>query len=197
MENIYKSFIKFQSEFQGMKPDAQNPFFKSSYITLDGILETVRPLLAKNGLAVMQEATGTDGAMRVKTKLIHESGEMIETDTLEMKPVKNNDPQAAGSCITYMKRYQLAALLGICESVDDDGNKATYGIDAKSPNKNTKEEKLSEAQLKRMYAIAHSKNVDKANVDSLIMKKYKKKAEQMTKDEYDFICNGYSNMQPQ
>ena len=42
-----------------------------------------------------------------------------------MKPQKN-DPQSMGSCITYAKRYQLAALLGICESVDDDGNKATY-----------------------------------------------------------------------
>ena len=124
-KNLFKDFIEFQKEFKGMTPDAQNPFFKSSYITLDGILETVRPILSKHGLCVLQEATGDGEYIFVKTKLAHVSGEILETDILKMKPQKN-DPQSMGSCITYAKRYQLAALLGICESVDDDGNKATY-----------------------------------------------------------------------
>ena len=124
-KNLFKDFIEFQKEFKGMTPDAQNPFFKSSYITLDGILETVRPILSKHNLCVLQEATGDGEYIFVKTKLAHISGEILETDILRMKPQKN-DPQSMGSCITYAKRYQLAALLGICESVDDDGNKATY-----------------------------------------------------------------------
>ena len=124
-KNLFKDFIEFQKEFKGMTPDAQNPFFKSSYITLDGILETVRPILSKHNLCVLQEATGDGEYIFVKTKLAHVSGEILETDILRMKPQKN-DPQSMGSCITYAKRYQLAALLGICESVDDDGNKATY-----------------------------------------------------------------------
>lgn len=127
MKELYSAFINFQKEFKGMKPDANNPFFKSTYITLDGILETVRPILSKYGLVVYQEATGSDGVVRVKTILAHESGQALETGILEMKPTKPNEPQALGSCITYAKRYQLASLLGICESVDDDGNKATYG----------------------------------------------------------------------
>lgn len=31
MQELYKSFIKFQSEFKGMKPDAENPFLKDCY----------------------------------------------------------------------------------------------------------------------------------------------------------------------
>ena len=124
-KNLFKDFIEFQKEFKGMTPDATNPFFKSSYITLDGILETVRPILSKHNLCVLQEATGDGEYIFVKTKLAHISGEILETDILRMKPQKN-DPQSMGSCITYAKRYQLAALLGICESVDDDGNKATH-----------------------------------------------------------------------
>ena len=124
-KNLFKDFIEFQKEFKGMTPDATNPFFKSSYITLDGILETVRPILSKHNLCVLQEATSDGEYIFVKTKLAHISGEILETDILRMKPQKN-DPQSMGSCITYAKRYQLAALLGICESVDDDGNKATY-----------------------------------------------------------------------
>lgn len=125
MENLYSAFIQFQNEFQGLRPDAKNPFFKSTYISLDGILQTVRPLLSKNGLAVLQEATGDGEYIYIKTKLVHKSGESFETDILKMKPVKANDPQAMGSVITYAKRYQLGALLGICETVDDDANKAT------------------------------------------------------------------------
>ena len=131
-KNLFKDFIEFQKEFKGMTPDAQNPFFKSSYITLDGILETVRPILSKHNLCVLQEATGDGEYIFVKTKLAHISGEILETDILRMKPQKN-DPQSMGSCITYAKRYQLAALLGICESVDDDGNKATYPDKTKAP----------------------------------------------------------------
>jgi hypothetical protein len=165
---------------------------------LDGILETTRPILNKHGLAIIQEVRGVEGAAQVKTKLIHESGSIIETDVLEMKPVKANDPQAMGSCITYMKRYQLAALLGICESVDDDGNQATYGTGYNAKNK--KDDKkgttgaINEAQIKRLYAIAHSKNVDRAAVDSLTFKKFKKKVEALTKEEYDFMCDGYAKM---
>src|SRR5690554_1866282 len=122
MQELYKAFIKFQSEFKGLKPDASNPFFKSNYIKLDGILEAVRPLLAKHGLAVIQNAhTTEDGLMAVKTILIHESGQSMETDTMTMRSTKD-DPQQRGSVVTYMKRYQLGALVGVCESVDDDGN---------------------------------------------------------------------------
>ena len=125
MESLYSALIQFQNEFQGLRPDAKNPFFKSTYISLDGILQTVRPLLSKNGLAVLQEATGDGEYIYIKTKLVHKSGQSFETDILKMKPVKANDPQAMGSVITYAKRYQLGALLGICETVDDDANKAS------------------------------------------------------------------------
>ena len=39
--------------------------------------------------------------------------------------LKSNDPQAQGSAITYAKRYQLQAILGIAgEEEDDDAQKA-------------------------------------------------------------------------
>lgn len=134
--NLWKSFIEFQKEFKGLRPDGKNPFFKSNYITLDGILETVRPILSKHSLAVIQEATTNEvGNVTVRTILVHESGESFSTDKLTMIPNKINDPQCLGSCITYAKRYQLGALLGICESVDDDGNAATFGKETTPPQR--------------------------------------------------------------
>ena len=136
IKNISTAMIKVQEEIKGMTPDAKNPFFKSNYITLDGILEYIRPLLSKNQIWLVQEAKGLENHVSVRTSLYHSSGEF-----LEMEPSKN-DPQVVGSLITYMKRYQLAALLGISSEVDDDGNKASgnKGGNVKSDkgaNKNT------------------------------------------------------------
>ena len=183
MENICKAFVKFQSEFKGMKPDSSNPFFKSTYISLDGILETVRPILAKNGLAVIQEATGDGDYIFVKTKLIHESGEMIETEILKMKPQKN-DPQSMGSCITYSKRYQLAALLGISECIDDDANTATYG------NNKPESTKLSAKQVGRLLAIGLKAGIKEPDIKKVIKTEFgKDKIEDLNKDQYDAICS--------
>lgn len=136
IKNIAIAMIEVEKEIKGMTPDAKNPFFKSNYITLDGILEYVRPVLAKNSIWLFQEVKGLDEHISVKTRLVHNSGEFIETESLEMKPQKN-DPQQLGSCITYAKRYQLAGLLGISSEVDDDGNKATFGNNNKSNKTNT------------------------------------------------------------
>lgn len=190
--NLWKAFIEFQKEFKGMKPDATNPFFKSSYITLDGILETVRPILSKHGLAILQEATGEDGSVIVKTYLIHESGQIYQTEPLAMTPQKANDPQQMGSCITYAKRYQLAALLGICESVDDDGNAATFGHSQPKNNQNSNKT-ISDAQIKRLYAIAYGAGYNKAKLDGLVKKKYNKSLSELSKAEYDHICSSLEN----
>ena len=187
MENIYKAFVKFQSEFKGMKPDSSNPFFKSTYISLDGILETVRPILAKNGLAVIQEATGDGDYIFVKTKLIHESGEMIETEVLKMKPQKN-DPQSMGSCITYSKRYQLAALLGICECIDDDANIATYGNS--SPEQSKSNGKLSAKQVGRLLAIGLKAGIKEPEIKKVIKSEFgKDKIEDLSIEDYNSVCS--------
>ena len=38
---------------------------------------------------------------------------------------KDASPQAIGSCITYLRRYSLSAVVGIASEIDDDGNSAT------------------------------------------------------------------------
>lgn len=183
IKNIAVSMTNAQKEIKGMTPDANNPFFKSNYITLDGILEYVRPILSKEGIWIFQEATGDGEYIEVKTRLVHSSGEYIETDSLKMKPTKN-DPQQLGSCITYAKRYQLASLLGISSEVDDDGNKATHGD--KTPQANSA---LSEKQVSRLIAIAKAAGIDLGKLKAQILKETGKRAiEELTKQEYDAYC---------
>jgi len=141
IKSITAAMIEVQSKIKGIVPSASNPFFKSKYIPLDDILEFIRPILTQNEIWLTQNAVGDGDYIEVTTRLLHSSGEYVETDALKMKPQKN-DPQQLGSCITYAKRYQLASLLGISSEVDDDGNKATHGD--LNPNKRVTKEQAGE-----------------------------------------------------
>jgi len=125
-ESIIKlasALTKFNGEVSKISKDAKNPFFKNNYATLDNIVDEIRPVLTKNGLSILQIPGGDGENVIMKTLLIHESGEWLESDPLVMKPVKN-DPQAVGSCITYARRYSLGSFLSLNTGEDDDGNAA-------------------------------------------------------------------------
>lgn len=123
MKNIATAFIKAQSEMSAPKKDNSNPFFKSKYADLNSVLEAVMKPLNSNGIAVLQPTICIDGKNYVKTILLHESGEMLESFT-EILYAKVNDAQGQGSGITYARRYGLQSLCGV-GAEDDDGNKAS------------------------------------------------------------------------
>ena len=125
IKNLAIALSKVQAEIKGSKLDAENPFFHSEYSTLTSVWDACRKLLTDNGLAVVQTMEPVIDLCSVTTTLLHVSGEWIR-GTIQMKPVKN-DPQAVGSCITYARRYSLAAIVGISPA-DDDGN-ASSGRD--------------------------------------------------------------------
>ena len=188
------SLVKFNSEVSKIAKDAKNPFFKSDYVTLDKLIEATRPILQENGLVVMQSPLSKeDGSIGIQTLLIHESGEFIESEPIFMKPAKANDPQQAGSIISYMRRYSYQAILNLNTGEDDDANKSTSEEDKKSKLNNksySNNKKLSEAQLKRMYVIGKNAGYENSKVDSMINQKYNKKACDMTKEEYDNVVEG-------
>jgi len=121
---VAKSLVKFNSEVSRIAKDADNHFFRNRYSTLDTIIDEVRPILQKHGLSLMQFPSGDGQNVTLKTLLLHESGEWIESDEIMMKPVKN-DPQAIGSAISYARRYSLTAFLSLNTGEDDDGDKAS------------------------------------------------------------------------
>lgn len=156
IKNISPAMIAVQAEIKGIAPNANNPFFKSNYITLDNMLEVIRPLLTKNRIWLIQEATSEEENVVVVTRLTHSSGEFIQTDKLKMKPQKANDPQQLGSCITYAKRYQLSAMLGISSEVDDDGNTSSWGAD--------KPKKITKKMAEEMRELCKKKGISEAYI---------------------------------
>lgn len=175
--NIATSLVKFNGEVETISKDAKNPHFKNTYASLDNIVEEIRPLLFKHGITVMQIPSGDGETVSMKTMLLHESGEWMESEPLCMKPVKN-DPQGVGSCITYARRYSLCSMLNLSTGDDDDGNDASHpqkgaqSASSKQPSKTAQTESqtqngqsgqpaslISEAQIKYAHKLKHDKGI--------------------------------------
>lgn len=116
---LYAALAAAQAEMgHAVLKDASNPHFRSSYATLGAVLEVAMPVLPKYGLALLQFREGDN----LITELGHKSGQCIRT-SYPLEPVKK-DPQGWGSAMTYARRYQAMALLGLAPE-DDDGNEAS------------------------------------------------------------------------
>ena len=122
MKQIAAALLKAQTEMSNPKKGTTNPFFKSKYADLNSIREAVIPVLNSNGISVLQPIVHTENKNFVKTILLHESGESLESLT-EIVYNKINDAQAQGSGISYARRYALQSF--VCVGADDDdGQKA-------------------------------------------------------------------------
>lgn len=164
------ALAKAQGLLEGAKKDSNNPFFKSKYADLASVWDACRKPLSDNNLSVVQLAGSScenPEIITIETMLCHSSGEWI-SGALSVKPVKT-DPQAIGSCITYLRRYSLQAIVGIAPE-DDDGNEAS-GKDGKpetkqhlpTPPPKTQPrpigpEKLSDAQRGKLWAMLKQKD---------------------------------------
>lgn len=121
---IALALVAFSGEVRAIEKDGTNPHFKSAYTTLDHMIDETKPLLHKHGLTIMQFPGGDGEKVTVRTMILHDSGEWIESEALTLKAVKL-DPQGAGSAITYARRYSYAAALSLSLGDDDDGNGAS------------------------------------------------------------------------
>jgi len=130
IKEIAIALCKFSGLTEKIKKTETNPFFKSKYADLSGILDVIKEPLIECGLSVVQFPKGKYG---LETMIMHISGEWISGE-YEMKPTKE-DPQNAGSVITYQRRYALGAILGLNIDKDDDGNLASEPIKEQKPIK--------------------------------------------------------------
>jgi hypothetical protein len=120
IKNIAGALVKFQASVSKVAKEANNPFFKKKYASLANILDTIQKPLSECGLAISQFPDGD----ALTTIIVHsESGEWMESSYV-MPVVKQNDPQAMGSAITYARRYALGSILNLNIDDDDDGEKA-------------------------------------------------------------------------
>lgn len=179
---------KFQSGLSAVKKGTKNPFFKSNYATLDAIQKALNEPLHECGLSYTQSHEKRDGEWIMVTRVMHKSGQWIETQVpAPVVPMHNKqfvDPQAVGSANTYAKRYGLTQAFGI-PTEDDDGNAAS------APPKGGSGP--SQPQIKRLFAIIGSReqfgwSADK--VKHFMQRKYGiESTSQLNPRQYDELCN--------
>lgn len=97
---------------------ANTGHFSYTYADLASILDHVRPVLARHGLAVTQDVVMAEGRVQVFTLLHHVSGETRTYGPLVGRAA--DSWQQLGSAITYARRYALTACLGIAGDEDTD-----------------------------------------------------------------------------
>ena len=119
---ISPAVVKALAAIKGAPKDRANTHFKNQYATLESVIEASRDILATNDLCAFQTLGAvSEGRLTVTTRLLHTSGEYIESD-FEM-PVGKLDPQGTGSASTNGRRYALMAALNMAP-IDDDGEAA-------------------------------------------------------------------------
>lgn len=135
--SLNEALATAQAELPKAEKSSANPYFKSKYAGLNEVIDAVRPVLNKYGIAVTQrvdftpetvETSPTGGEVRkalqayLRTELALGSESISSIVPLEYK---KGDAQSLGSAITYARRYGLQSLVCLAtDEPDDDGNAA-------------------------------------------------------------------------
>ena len=200
---IYKKLLNIQCELKSPKSQF-NAFGKYNYRSCEDILESLKPLLNKYKLTVILSdeivLIGDRYYLKATAKIVDiEDGLSIENYSYarEDETKKGQDlAQVTGSVSSYARKYALNGLFAIDDTKDSDAtnkhdkDKSTQ-LDISDRWSNGK---LTEKQISRLYAIAYSKGYDKETVKHHVFKKFTKDVVNMTKEEYDIMCNGYEAM---
>ena len=143
--SIYKKLFEAKKEIGKISKDSTNPFFKSKYFDINGLLEHVEPILQKHDLLLLQPIT--DG--KVSTVIVDiETGEKVIS---EIALPQLNDPQKLGSCVSYYRRYTAQSLICL-QSTDDDANLASKKAPVKAPVKKDYTDCTTKEELRAYYA---------------------------------------------
>lgn len=123
--HISAAMFAVQQELEPVKKDSTNPHFKNRYASLEAINEYVIDMLNKHGILIVQGGGETlaNGCVTVETMLVHvKTGEFMVSEVI--MPLQKQDPQGAGSAITYGRRYNICAMLCLSTEEDDDAESA-------------------------------------------------------------------------
>lgn len=182
-----EAIVKAQGEIEGAKKDKKNDHFRSKYADLASCWDACRDALQANQLAIVQfPCVADDGHIGLETVLVFgPTGETV-SQKFYMPLKDKTNPQAAGSALTYARRYALCSVIGICPE-DDDGNsaaattkatsakvpvqapKATASVNEDSVWKEFEQQKTLEG-MKGVYSALNSSSMPEPQKSSLLKK---------------------------
>ena len=188
--NVFEKLQKARVELQnkGLNKSGNNKFAGYTYFELADFLPTINQLCLD--LKLMTQTSFTSEIATLKIINAEKPDEVIEfTSPMAAAQLKGcHEIQNLGAVETYQRRYLLVTAF---EIVENDALDPLNGKDDKQQGKTTN---LSDAQIKRLYAIAKKANYEPAKVVELVLKKFGCKPAEMTKKQYDEVCAGYEKL---
>ena len=186
--NVYEKLAAIQSELKAPKSQYNN-FGKYAYRNCEDILEALKPLLKehKSAIYIADEIVTVLERFYVKatvTFIDAETGEKIINTAYarEEESKKGMDgSQVTGASSSYARKYALNGMFAIDDTKDSDFTNTTTKGD--NPG-------LSEAQIKRLLAIANKVNISADDVKIVVAKSFGvQDLRKMNKQQYDEICS--------
>ena len=186
--NVYEKLIAIQSELKAPKSQYNN-FGKYAYRNCEDILESLKPLLKehKSTIYIADEIVTVLERFYVKatvTFIDAETGESITNTAYEREEESKkgmDGSQVTGASSSYARKYALNGMFAIDDTKDSDFTNTTTKTDNSG---------LSEAQIKRLLAIANKVNISADDVKIVVAKSFGvQDLRKMNKQQYDEICS--------
>lgn len=110
-------------------------------------------------------------------------GKYYPTITFEVKEIGYNDNKEIDRLVIVDSRGAERYRLGAKQPINKNSNNST-----------TQQNVLSEAQIKRLYAIGKKAGRSQEKVQEEVFKKYQCKPLELSKQQYDAVCTGYEKL---
>ena len=201
--NIYEKLVEIKKDIKGFNKDTKG--FGFEYVSGSQVLRAVRGKMNELGVLLIP-SVDYDTMSWEKHEYVTKKGEkkldFIVTMKMNYTWVNAEDPndkivvpwvcmgqqtddisKAVGTAMTYNERYFLLKFLGL-PTDEDDADAKGVGI---KPNM-TPVSGLSEAQIKRLFAIGNKAGFKKDVVEATVKKMFGCEQKDMTKDQYNTVC---------
>lgn len=217
--NIYQKMVEARKRVPAIVKQKHSDGVKYKFAKIDAIYELLTPALNDLGIAfeIIEERTQRkdelgnpqywysytqDTRNGPRTVYVYEADLVVlwvnaddpaDTIAATLHALGTNDggpDKAKGSAWTYCLKYYLFEKLGIDQGEDDpDNTDRTAGMEPPRAPKPERSDGLSDAQIKRLFALAKAAGVE--NIEERVKAKNNVASlKQITREKYDQICAG-------
>lgn len=128
LNELATAFAKARCEYPTIRPNKQlkTGSWTSDYADLHAILSPLHSILGKFGLCFYQFQEEVDGITWVYSRLLHSSGQWIQSQS---RLIATKTDQDYGKTLSFTRRYQAMLLLGIAVDKDPNDDDGEYEMD--------------------------------------------------------------------
>lgn len=216
--NLYQKIVEIRKEAKGFDKDKKSNNYE--YVSGNQVLRKIRDKMNElNVLLIPSAKLGEHHTHEYKNSYGKDKIDFIVSGEMSYLWINGDEPserlevawayygqqddlsKAYGSALTYSERYFIMKCLGLPTDEDDPDGKEPDVVPTEKPSPtNLKEpnkkptKPISEAQIKRLFAIAIGVNINADKVKEQVKTKFNKEIEELTKAEYDTVCKGYEGL---